>query len=85
MLTVAELQQLLPEQAAVPALGVLEAVGLCTRVGEASWEFPALAAPATEGEGGGREGGEGAWGGVLLRTTAPGPLLAPMFPRVQVS
>ena len=84
LLTAAELQQLLPEQAAGPALAVLEAVGLCTRVGEAAWEFPALAAPDAEGQGGGGGGGEGAaWGGVLLRTTAPGPLLAPMFPRVQ--
>jgi len=90
-LTTDQFQLALPGQPAQAVLAVLQALGLCTLCeyeGEQRWEFPCFARPeprtnspvssrAPEGQ---------VWGGVVLKAAAhpAGPLLAPMFPRVQV-
>jgi death-associated protein kinase len=90
--TLAEFQLAAPEHEAGPAVAVLQALGLATRLqpseagGAPSWELPALAEPSEEAWPAGLLH-SGRWGGVLLQpaAAAAGPLLGPMFPRIQVN
>ena len=89
LLSLASLQRALPEQQAGPVLRVLEAMGLCSKIlteGEQEWEFPCFGEQKLPEDWEPGLLGPGEWGGVLLSTAevCAGPLLAPMFPRVQV-
>ena len=66
---------------------LFQALGVCTRMAgdDDEWEFPGFAA-ACSSPWDKSLLGSGQWGGLLLRAAAAsaGPLLAPMFHRLQV-